>query len=595
MRTIYDNEFQLEKFVKKVSNINDTRVGVIYGLNHIDSSKIMRDIIELSIDNKYLPNWTSISEADHFEFTNDIKNLLLENVRVENLSNTKIQKRKRKWSLRQNLLVSYVKYRINEVNQVRERISEKVSGKSRNIFWPVLTTVSSFGMAMGVPLFSTLMFRQEQIIDGYGPDHKGALGQSFFDGILVLAIFLIAVAIAATLANLINTIVSNSREYAWKNIDKVFEKLIKTFFITPEEQANIDKLGWFKRFMAKWKFLIKNRYFFFYTDLDPSSKDYEEKLNLLKILQKNGSSVIYSVTNMQDLDVKRITRNILNDDNSVIFRLNEYKNSVNIKNLVNFIFYQITLLSGISTKKLMRDYPLFVHALYRFIDNSISNKQLLDLCIILKFLVGENSKILIPSANIDYFVDLFVLSVLKGLEPVVFGRLLNDIINYGMPSKGVSDNSMYQNLRIDELLNSNLIKYQSNSILFTFKEFMNRSLNLKKLVYSEGFLNPEINSKEQELEEIKKALSYRGYQEVTGFNNPNYDGVFRSEYNEEIYLKFLSNKVLQDDHDLLKVLSKILDEAKTDKISSFIIDLFGVKYFYQMIDYRYELIPETFS
>lgn len=594
MKIIYDREFQLEKLVKKVSNVNDNKIAVIYGLNHIDAPKVMRDVIELSIDQKNLPDWTSISEASTFECTNDIKNLLLENVKPENLSNKAIEKRKRKWSLRQTLLTSYVKYRINEIDQIKLRMNEKNSGRSRNVFWPVLTTLSSFGLAMGIPLFSTLMFRQDQIINGAGANHSGALGLSFFIGMLSLAIILIAIAIIASVTSLINTIINNNREYTWKNIDNVYIKLIKRFFITQEEYDDETKSHWFHTIAKKWKFLIKSKYFFFYTDVDPTAENYEELLNLFKVLQLTKSIPIYSIINMPDFDPKKVTRNLLSEENSEIYLLNEYKNSVNIRTLINFIFYQVALIAGISSKKLIRDYPLFVNALYRFIDNSTTNKQLLDLCITLKTFIGSNSKVLIPSDNIDYFVDLFVISVLKGLEPVIFGRLLNDIINYGFPSKSVYENNIYKNLKVDELLNTNILKYKENSLLFIFQEFIDSSLNLKTLVYSKGFLNPGFPNQDEELEEIKTALSYRGYQTVKNDKEEIYDAKFASEYGDFVYLKFLYNEVLTNQKPI-ELFIHTLEEAKKANIKSIVLCVYGTRYFYQMIDYKYELISEIFS
>lgn len=53
-----------------------------------------------------------------------------------------------------------------------------------------------------------------------------------------------------------------------------------------------------------------------------------------------------------------------------VVRLDRYKTKTSGRRLMNFIFYQLSIIANVNTRKLLQKFPFFVNSLYRFLDYS---------------------------------------------------------------------------------------------------------------------------------------------------------------------------------------------------------------------------------
>ncbi|MDE6289761.1 MAG: hypothetical protein K2L64_03265, partial [Ureaplasma sp.] len=344
-----EKEFQIDKLIKVLSSSSKEFI-ILSSIPDDRSNSIVSSIINICVDHNRIPNWTSLGSINSNDCALDIRNVILNNLDDKLLRDSNVSFYKRK------ILAPRIKKKVDKLYKYKVNYSEESIRNNKNVVWPVLTTISSFGVALGVPMFSALLLRQDEIINGT-ENNAGALGEDFFIGFLALSITFIVASIIAMFVSLANTINKNRKDYVTNLLYLEFEKIIQKYFTISNEHN--DKI-------KSRKFRFQEKYIFFYSDLDPNNQNYTEHLHLLNVLAKmNCQCVLVFNEKITEDKVKLVYKGIIDQQKTEIISFDKYKNSANIKSLINFIIYQITLISGLSGKNLMRNHNLFINGLYR--------------------------------------------------------------------------------------------------------------------------------------------------------------------------------------------------------------------------------------
>ena len=584
MASYINNEFPLERLSKQL-NSDNKRVVALYGLEEEQAPDYLNQIKELNQENINIAAWTMPAPASKEELSEDIKATLLVNTTTSNLKNIKSKN-----------FINAIFKKIH-TNRIRRKINEyqpykQENSKTKTLLWPVISTVSSLGLALGVPLLSVILFRQDAII--YGTENaegvnSGALGETFYIGMITLAVSLIVLGAFSSILGLIVTIIQNKKAYNWTNVSENLQKIINKYFVLQTSVDYYKNLTWRHKISYKFKFVIDKDYTFFYTNVDPNGDDYSEILELMKILNSLNNNIIYCLQNVNYIDDIRIFKNIFPTGKTRIIRMNTYKNGSNIRIMTNFMISQIKQITGLDIQTLSRKYPYFINALYKFIDKSTSNDQFLGALLMLKKFVGKISNSSGLNDNVEkYFIDLFCLSIFNGLDNAGFQMLYRDLSLYGDISDQLRQNDNFVSLKIYEIINRNLIEYETNSIFFKLKDFMIGVATLKNISKAVSVnTKTEINIPVDK-QYITSILENRGYKNIENDKPLNYSMKFISNFNDSLYVKF--GEISDNNSSGLVYLESILKRAKEDQISAIIIDIYGMKMYYQKIEDHFELI-----
>ena len=584
MASYINNEFPLERLSKQL-NSDNKRVVALYGLQEEQAPDYLNQIKELNQENINIAAWTSPAPASKEELSEDIKASLLVNTTTSNLKNIKGKNFIN--SIFKSIHTKRIRRKINEYQPYKQENS-----KTKTLLWPIISTVSSLGLALGVPLLSVILFRQDAII--YGTENangvnSGALGESFYIGMIVLAVSLIVLGASSSILGLIITIIQNKKAYNWTNVSENLQRIINKYFVLEDGVDYYKNLTWRYKLSYKFKFVVDKDYTFFYTNVDPNNDDYNEILHLMKILNSLNNNIIFCLQNVNYIDDIRIFKNIFPTGKTRIIRMNTYKNGSNIRIMTNFMISQIKQITGLDIQILSRKYPYFINALYKFIDKSTNNDQFLAALLMLKKFVGKISNSASLNDNVEkYFIDLFCLCIFNGLDTTGFQMLYRDLSLYGDISEQLKQNENFVALKIYEILNRNLIEYQTNSIFFKLKDFMIGVATLKNISKAVSVNTKVEMNIPADSQYITSILENRGFNKVENDKPLNYSMKFVSNFGDSLYVKF--GEQTDNNSSGLVYLESILKNAKDDSISSIIIDIFGIKMYYQKIETHYELI-----
>ncbi|GAA5414963.1 hypothetical protein [Ureaplasma ceti] len=585
------NEFALERLSKQISSKNK-RVIAIQGLSEDKALQYMNEIKDLNQENIKTAEWTAPAPGTKRELAEDIKSTLIANTKEENLQFIK----KKNWfnKLFTKLHTNYVKNKIREY----QPYSKDENTRTKTLLWPLINTISSLGLALGLPLLSTLLYRQDAIVNGTVNDagHRvGALGTSFYIGMLTFSILLIVLGAVSSVIGLIINLTQNRKEYKWSNVNDNLQKLIQKYFVLDDHGERYKNSSWWTKLMMKNKFVISDDYTFFYTDIDPNSDDYVSIIKSIKILNSLNNNVFFCLTNVKYIDDVRIFKNLFPLGKSKIVNLDAYKNGSNIRIMTNYIMSQVKLITGIEPHNLLRNHPYFVNALYKFIDKSNNNEEFMQALLTLKKFVGKSRQdVALDKVSENYFVDLFCLCMFSGIDYNCYINMFRDITIYGVLSEEVLENDNFKIFKLEEIMNRNFITYQGNSIYFKIKDFDLNLLTLrdlenklKKQATLDNTLSvAELNTQPvHEIEVISTALKNRGFQiannDISYFNMK-----YKSTLDNDVYLKLVTKQEAQAG---LNYVKEFLQKCYADNIFGVVLDLYNTQLFFQLINDQYEL------
>lgn len=573
-----DKDLQIQKLIKLLAS-NEKKFIFLSNIPTEKSNQILNNFIDVFVDSEKLPEWTWVSIINMDECINNVKTLILINI-----SNEELEKNSETTFFQKRILAPFIRRKVEKISNTKAKYYNEDEKKSKNLFWPILNTISSFGMGLGVPLFSALLFRQEQIINGsYG---KGGMGISFFYGMIALSIALIILSLVTMIIGLVNTILRNKEEYISALSHKKYLSIIRKYFIL--DNSHIQKPR--NKFIEKHRFKIVKKFIFFNTNANIDSEYYLDYIKLLNVIvEMNSKVVLTSPDNISLLD-RRTTRNVVNKNEIALVNFEKYKDNINIKALFNFILYQITILTGISSRILINNYPLFINAIYRFIDISSSNEQLISLIKTLKQFIGYNENVKISKQEIPYFVHLFALAVLKSVDVVTYEHLYDDLTNKGYFSEKIRKNTHFQLLRADEIFEKSFLLFQTNSLFFKFKDYFHHNTNLKEMI-EENQLNKHIVIDKinwmKKIEEHSVDRNFEIHETIEPF-----DFIFINDQKEKLAAKYIYS--ISQETKIISEINEALLTAKKYNIHYVILDIYDTRLYYRLIDGFYELIFDLF-
>ncbi|MDE6473139.1 MAG: hypothetical protein K2K73_01875 [Ureaplasma sp.] len=570
-----EKEFQIDKLIKVLSSSSKEFI-ILSAIPDEKSNSIVSSIINICVDHNRIPNWTSLGSINSNDCALDIRNVIFNNLDDKLLKDNNESFYKRK------ILAPKIKKKVDKLYRYKVNYSEEIIKNNKNVIWPVLTTISSFGVALGVPMFSTLLLRQNEIING-AENNAGALGEKFFIAFLTISIIFIIASIIAMFVSLANTIKKNRKDYVTNLLYLEFEKIIDKYFYSKNE--NNEK--------AKYrKFRFQEKYIFFYSDLDVNSPNYVEHLHLLNVLSKmNCQCVLVFDEKITDDKAKIVYKGIIDPLKTEIISFDKYKNSANIKSLINFIIYQVTLISGLSGNNLMRNHSLFINGLYRFVDLSTSNEQLLKLIESLKIIIGKNKNIKIDQKFIPYFVHLFILCIIKSLNIELYENIYYDLSTTGILSDKVLENNLAQTLRLQDVFNKNFNIYNQFALYFEFINFFDEIENLRELILHSQHSKYDVKLTDDEwFEKINKLFKNKGYQEVENKYPEWFDYAVSMNDSDTLYIKRIKN--IDKEKTFTLEVNSLLEKAKKVSIDYLIIIVFEHRLTYQLTDNKYELLTD---
>ncbi|ASD24667.1 hypothetical protein [Ureaplasma parvum] len=571
------SDLEIEKLTKTLVSKNK-RVVALYGVPENTSYKLMNDLISLM--DVEIPNWSSISSATEDQCINDIKNFLLSNASLENFKNLPSNNPLINWWKRRRL--NTVVKKIEEINSAFA--DREITSRSKIFLMPVLTAFSTLGTTLAVPLISVTFLRGDAIINLWGKDGYIAFLSLLFS-------LVVAVIISAFVA-LFSSLKNNKRNYIVSNMTEGLKRIYDKYFIESNSQEKINaKVTFYSRFLERSKFVVQNNYTFFYDVVDINSDQYPKILKYFKTLNQLNNTVIFDASGFKYLDERKIFRNIIDLEKTNVVRLDRYKTKTSGRRLMSFIFYQLSIIANVNTRKLLQKFPFFVNSLYRFLDYSEKNTELLTLLLDIK---KHASKTEIPLNDESqlFFVDFFTFVVFKALDELGFETLMNDLTVYGRPSEITKKNITYNSLKLDYIINRNARNFGQQALLFNLLDYFDETVN--KNIFNElGNSNKNmIFSKNHQLNLANEALSKKGFtKREIDLNNHWYDALYSNLHDDEdMFVKIIE---IKDNVDILNVLDEVFVRAQNDGVKNLLIYVFNVKMLYSLIDNEYELVNES--
>ncbi len=570
-----DSLYEIDKLIKTLSIVNTDTV-FLHDVPHDEEEHVLNTLMYCAIDKKLLPSWTSVSYPSVSDSVINIQNIILENISDAALE----EKQEHALNYKKKIIAPRIRRKIDEISTIKTRELRQTKTKSKNLILPVLSTVSSFGIALGVPLFSALLFRQASIIEGI--NGQGSLGVVFFFSMIGIAITLISLAVFSTISILALTVIKNKKELIADSVSTEFHKIIKKYFYLETDNISAKE--------KKRKIMISRRFVFFYTQIDENHPSYLEFLSLLNIIQELGSKSFLIFNKRINPDDRNLYKNELDKAKVDYVNFGKYKTNMNTKQITNFILYQITLLTGLSSRTLLNKYKLFTNSLYRFLDESSSNMHVLWLLYNMKKMIGSDVSITINKQSIKYFEHLFTICVLKSLNHELFKQIIESLSNNGLISEEVKKNYLFQTLNVEQVFKENMHVYRSESLYFRLLELSSYDLNLKSMIKSNLFKPFAVLDKSKWETEVNASMNSKGYTLSDSIVIEPFDLVWTAEDNKEVVAKYIFD--ISEDFDVLASMKELLVKAKSKKINYVIFNLYEHTLKFQLIDKEYELIVD---
>lgn len=571
-----NSSFELDKLIK-VFSYSQSKIIFLYDINSKDSSTMYNCLSSLVIPAEKLTSWSSISMMSINDSVFNINKVIESNIDAD--QNKNFYKTK--------FLIPKIKNKLHDIEISSNKTLSKNLNKHRFII-PVMSTLSTFGIALGVPLFSALLFRQNEIING--SDGKGQLGIPFFYGMISLAIILIILAISSMIVSLIFTIRQQRKEIANNLIVANYEKIINKYFYSENDKIS--------NRAKRHKILIKHQYLIFFNNVSTTSQSYYDFLSFMRILNKLNCHVCLCFE--ESLTKEHINKmsHLMPDTELEYIDYKKYKTNFNAKLILNFILYQISLLTGLSSRLLISKYKSFANIIYRFLDASTTNTQLLEFLYTIKKLLGDNSSTLVPKKYIPYLIDLVTLGVYQILDPNSYEKTCNDIINYLDFSNESMNNQYFKFLNIINMFNKNLLIYKKQSLVFLLPSFLNNELSLKLIIENDEDLKNNISTTQpviinNDSESIINAISKfksNGFEQIE-HSIEDVDFVFQKD-DTFVYYKIYDSNTNVDN--IFLSIKSFFEFINNKQVNYVMLNLFGNNILLQLFDSRYEIILDYF-
>ncbi|WP_027119670.1 hypothetical protein [[Mycoplasma] testudinis] len=585
------NPLQLEKLLEQLDNAENKRVIAIAGKINNRKTRMLNSLYEFksykpggekevlpvkkdqslrkSSDGEPFCSYQQVASLSHRRVIADITNNLKVNLKTENfVSNdiSKIIKNQKAKSKKKKIVKMFDEFNNLESNQY-------LATRAQSLF-PILTTVSTLGTSIGVPLLSITLLRVDQLLR--------LIGEGGFATLISFCIVLIVVGIISLMFYLFTTIRYNKLLRISKSADVVFEKIIDKYFILPENIPN----GIVPKHQRN-KFKISTSSNYFYNEITFSDKDYEEIVKLFVVLKHLNNNVIYTVNIANDYEIKQLYDPSWGRGNFLVVDVNDFKTPKNYRKILLFLLSEFSKILNLDAQQLYFKSKKFSRIINAFLTDATSNYQVVEILRLSKiFLTNFSTKLDHPTCR-TFFFDFFTILALRALSEQNFIDFVSELESHFIVSND-SYGPVYEALDITGTLTRNWQEYGPNSILFSLSDMFSNPFWLNGIfkaleVADDKPFKFEPEKYRQETIKFILNASFVKIEDLFGF------AAFKNS-NEE---KMLLINVPIDNENVFEWAKAKFNEAMENGITYITLLFRAYRFIYKINTGRFESIPET--
>ncbi|MBD5445748.1 MAG: hypothetical protein HDR31_00330 [Mycoplasma sp.] len=404
------------------------------------------------------------------------------------------------WILRENLIEEntyqwkhfkiigkiYNKYLIKKIlkkiNALESNWKKSFYTNKTKMIFPVLTTISTIGTSIGVPILSISFFRQEEIIK--------TISWGGYIGVLSFCAILIGIGIISVIAYLFSVVFVNKTDYLVQNLSDGYAKLISKYFLLLSQDETKTK-------GVKRKIRIRKSYNLFYNEIYYSDSHFNEYMKLIMIIHALNNNVTLTLNINDKFEFKQIFSSQWGSSkNYMILDVESYKVGFSNNHIVSFLLSELSKSLDFDTKNLYRKNKNFSFIINTFCEMTTHSLQLVEFLSACKNLFKNNlTNLLNNKTEMSFLLDVFSLISFKALNSFDFSKFVQKLQNEFELTQSISET--YSALQIKQILASNWNKYGLNSLA----QNLGNLLNEQKDFFSSNSNLPSLRKNDYEKQE----------------------------------------------------------------------------------------------
>lgn len=433
------NIIEIKKIIDETFS-KKKKINFVYGFEDSNKTRFIQNFFEYLDNEKTIPTWPRSNELSTITLMNDIKNIVYLNLTIENY----VDKSKSPFVIKKEILKAK-----KEFDSIFSIITDTGKTQKTKLLWPILNTISSFGISLGVPLLSLAFYRTEALIQ--------LVGKWFYYFLIIICVCLILFALSSTLFYLSTVIKTNKYETKNSNQKNILDNYIKKWF-------NVKK-------NKKQKFNLITEFNILYSNT-LSNELSQNKIDLLIILNDLSNNLFVPVEIKNQFEIKLISNKYTND---IFFIMNaeQIKLKSYDKQVFDFLHKMIDKIFGIKLSIIFKKDDVYQNALRRFSEKSTQNYQLLKFLNYTKQFYGVAKANDINNKKIQqYCVNILVLAIYKLLSPNDYNLFEIQLSNKYIVSDAVKKTLFFNSLKIEQLLITNISLFNNESFVFHIDQIL---------------------------------------------------------------------------------------------------------------------------
>lgn len=432
--------------IKKIlNNLSQTvkKIYIVYGFEGTNKTRFIQNLFDYNLTPESTRTWIRDYDLTEENLLIDIKNIIQLNLTEENCT------------LNKNKLFAIKKAK-KEIDELCNFILDKEKSENSKLLWPILNTISSFGLSLGLPLLSLAFFRTTQIIEEFG--------SWLFYLIICMCFSLIFFALGSTLTYLGIVIKTNKSDKKTKKPKLLIEKYLGKWFSS----------GMFKN---------TTNYNLLYSSVKTGTVS-QRNIDYIKIINSLNNNLFIPIDIETNFDIKALLNKYKTKEflpmNSEQEKLKSFEPQT-----LDFILNTIYKIYGIKINNVIKSNILFLNAVKKFVEVSTTNYQIIKFFNYVKQFTNAIDKEIRIKNNIqNYFLDLLSICIYKMLDPDSYNIFeLKLSKNYDF-NDIVKNNLLFNSLKIEDILNKNISKFKTDSFVFYINNILYDTELLTKLTNS---------------------------------------------------------------------------------------------------------------
>lgn len=435
-------EIEIKKILNNLSQ-TEKKIYIVYGFEGTNKTRFIQNLFDYNLTPESTRTWIRDYDLTEENLLIDIKNIIQLNLTEENCT------------LNKNKLFAIKKAK-KEIDELCNFILDKEKSENSKLLWPILNTISSFGLSLGLPLLSLAFFRTTQIIEEFG--------SWLFYLIICMCFSLIFFALGSTLTYLGIVIKTNKSDKKTKKPKLLIEKYLGKWFSS----------GIFKN---------TTNYNLLYSSVKTGTVS-QRNIDYIKIINSLNNNLFIPIDIETNFDIKALLNKYKTKEflpmNSEQEKLKSFEPQT-----LDFILNTIYKIYGIKINNVIKSNILFLNAVKKFVEVSTTNYQIIKFFNYVKQFTNAIDKEIRIKNNIqNYFLDLLSICIYKMLDPDSYNIFeLKLSKNYDFDDI-VKNNLLFNSLKIEDILNKNISKFKTDSFVFYINNILYDTELLTKLTNS---------------------------------------------------------------------------------------------------------------